>query len=316
MGLYEGKGFFERQQFFDGQRLLASDLQDLETLNREMRWLHNLSLHQPGIGSGLAVSGAKDDRQVTVQPGYAVDVLGREMVLTEPRIIPVPPVAGPKIYHLSLFYPEDADLQEVESRLDLCQAQGVVRRREEPQFQWVAVTEAGGVVLGWAEVTNCKLSQPFSMADRQSARLSSQPYVNCGWEQEPKWEWIYGDSTEDEVKGSFLLRADAAPTFSKWLLKADISTASAGFVSLPCYWARLAGRRIFPATQKGANFVLMVDGLINITHSETTSFRVEICPLAKLLIGEDDHISWAEILELLIKPKDTGWSVFWMGIEG
>mgnify|MGYP001036441712 CR=1 FL=1 len=51
MAVY-GTQFLERIQFFNGQRLFASDLQALEAFNREMRWLHNQSLHQPGVGSG------------------------------------------------------------------------------------------------------------------------------------------------------------------------------------------------------------------------------------------------------------------------
>ena len=62
MGILEETRFIERLQFFDGQRLFASDLQGLEAFNREMRWLHNRSLHQPGIGSGFAVYGKKGDR--------------------------------------------------------------------------------------------------------------------------------------------------------------------------------------------------------------------------------------------------------------
>ncbi len=67
-------GFVERLQFFDGQRLFASDLQQLEAFHRGMRELHNASLHQPGIGAGLAISGIPGDREVVVGPGYALDL--------------------------------------------------------------------------------------------------------------------------------------------------------------------------------------------------------------------------------------------------
>ena len=103
--------FIERLQFFNGQRLFASDLQGVEAFNREMRWLHNKSLHQPGIGNGFAVSGKKGDREVTIGPGYAIDAMGREIVLTRNQIEPVPPVAGdrngnPALYYLTVSYPE------------------------------------------------------------------------------------------------------------------------------------------------------------------------------------------------------------------
>jgi hypothetical protein len=94
MGILSETRFIERLQFFNGQRLFASDLQGLEAFNREMRWLHDRSLHQPGIGSGFAVYGKKGDREIKIKPGYAIDSLGREIVLTETWIEPVPPVAS------------------------------------------------------------------------------------------------------------------------------------------------------------------------------------------------------------------------------
>src|SRR5579884_4221766 len=82
MAVIGGTQFLERLQFFNGQRLFAGDLQALEAFNREMRWLHNQSLHQAGVGSGYAVSGAKGDREVIITPGYAIDACGHEIVLT------------------------------------------------------------------------------------------------------------------------------------------------------------------------------------------------------------------------------------------
>ena len=127
--------FTERIKFFDGQRLFASDLQDLEQFNREMRWLHNQSLHQPGVASGYAVSGYKDDREVTIQPGYAIDSSGREIVLTKPEVLQVPPVANdgqgnPLYYDLVVSYPVDLLLKETETRDGVCVSRGAVRLRE------------------------------------------------------------------------------------------------------------------------------------------------------------------------------------------
>ena len=82
MSIIGSTEFLERTQFFNGERLFASDLQSLESFNREMRWLHNQSLHQAGVGSGFQVVGNTGDRQVTISPGYALDSCGREIVLT------------------------------------------------------------------------------------------------------------------------------------------------------------------------------------------------------------------------------------------
>src|SRR6478736_2969964 len=68
--------FVERVRFFNGQQLFASDLQSVEAFDRDMRWLHNRSLHQPGIGNGFAITGRRGDRLVTIGAGYASDVGG------------------------------------------------------------------------------------------------------------------------------------------------------------------------------------------------------------------------------------------------
>src|SRR6476659_8354474 len=129
--------FIERLQFFNGQRLFASDLQGIEAFNREMRWLHNKSLHQPGIGNGFAVAGKKDDREVQIGPGYAIDALGREIVLTQTQVEPVPPVAGEEdgtaaLFDLTVSYPDDEFLTESETRVGICSGEGVIRLKEEP----------------------------------------------------------------------------------------------------------------------------------------------------------------------------------------
>ena len=146
MAIIGERQFLERLQFFNGQRLFASDLQSLEALNRELRWLHNQSLHQPGVGSGYAVIGSKGDREVTITPGYAIDALGREIVLTTTRVESVPPIAhdgtGRSVfYDLTVSYPDDSELEETETREGICLPRGVVRLREEPVFCWVRLNE-------------------------------------------------------------------------------------------------------------------------------------------------------------------------------
>ena len=81
MGILTEHKTVERLNFFTGQRLFASDMQDIEAFNREMRWLHNQSLHSPGIGTGFSVNAELGDYQLTINPGYAIDALGREIVL-------------------------------------------------------------------------------------------------------------------------------------------------------------------------------------------------------------------------------------------
>jgi hypothetical protein len=200
--------------FFDGQRLFATDLQNVEVVNREMRWLHNKSLHQPGIGNGYAVTGLKGDRQVTVGPGYAIDSLGREVVSTTAQTLTVPPVAGQAdgtaiIYYLTVAYPPEP-LDPVEKRQADCDSsEGAVRLSVAPIVCWVQLSpsaQPGGtptvsdrkqkdkiddglmIILARVEVLNCQLNRDVDMTVRRQAQPAcGLVYVACGEERPRKW---------------------------------------------------------------------------------------------------------------------------------
>ena len=84
----------ERILFYSGQQLQATDLTELVRARREMLWLHTRSLHSWGIGIGFGVGGKRGDSVVSVSPGYGVDCLGREILLSEARTLTVPAVGN------------------------------------------------------------------------------------------------------------------------------------------------------------------------------------------------------------------------------
>ena len=127
----------QRPSFFEGQRLMADDLADVQTYHRELRWLHNRSLHNWGIALGLAVTGKRGEKAVRLQGGVALDCRGRELILSETQELPIPAVAGasdgsgPATYYLTLRYAEDADLVP-EIRNGVFGTSAAVRRPEQP----------------------------------------------------------------------------------------------------------------------------------------------------------------------------------------
>jgi hypothetical protein len=297
----------ERQRFFDGERLFASDLQGIEAFNREMRWLHNQSLHQPGIGNGLAVAGRKDDREVVVGPGYAVDDRGREIVLTGSRTIPVPPVAGddgkPRRYVLTVQYPDDADLEEVELREGICDTRGAVRLREEPIFCWVPLNPDGSpardkaeilggrkLVLTEVAVRDCKLHQDISIVQRRNARPPTQPVIACGVEQPTAWKpWNPWEEVGDLPGGANLGRV--LRTFYQMLggLQAEIHTGSAGFQTTPDYFARIDGPRVVEVTLDGEPVRVVVDGLLSIVDPTPTTFTAQVIVLRFAVVEPEEE---------------------------
>jgi hypothetical protein len=335
MSILDETRFLERLQFFDGQRLFASDLQGPDEFNREMRWLHNRSLHQPGIGSGYAVNGRKGDREVQIGAGYAIDTKGREIVLIETLVVAVPPVAGdvagaPMIYDLTVSYPDDADLEVTETREGVCLPRGVVRRREVPVFCWVRLDANGQpvdpqlkqdvlagmkLVLARAEVLNCQLDKDLSIAQRRNARPPRQPYIVCGEAQPTKWR-LFRLNEDGQVGGDI----DAvAPFISPYGLSAEIDTSSALFQTTPSYSARISGPRLMFVVENNEREDFVVDGLISIRDSRPKSFKVEVLLLVQSLSSTGSNIPLVGT-----EPDDdpkrlelfSDWRVMWMGVEG
>jgi hypothetical protein len=344
----------EQQRFFSGQRLEEGDLQGIEAFNREMRWLHNQSLHQPGIGNGFAVTGKKGDREVTVGPGYAIDDLGREIVLTSSRTIPVPPVAGdtggvPKRFLLTVEYPDDVDLEVVERRQGICGDEGATRQRVEPIFCWVPLFANGNpehsahaiqighqLVLAETAVRDCKLDKDISLSQRRNAKPSDQPYIACGEQVPTDWQiWPLPNGGPD-IEASNNLQ-----TFYQVIggIQADIDTTSGGFLTEPCYFARLNGPRFFELPSPdgdGTSFVIL-DGLLHLINPTATGFTARVLVLyfgPNLGInrlfstggggGEGPELNAAVNPATVMVSNNqltennplSQWTIVWMGVEG
>jgi hypothetical protein len=333
MSIIGSTQFLERIQFFNGERLLASDLQALESFNREMRWLHNKSLHQAGVGSGFQVTGNIGDRQVTVSPGYALDSCGREIVLTEPQVIAIPPVAdngsgGPAFYDLTVSYPEDSQLTASETRTGICMPAGVISLREAPVFCWVQLSDdatnhqpvdqrlkdrirkALFIVLAQVQIFNCQLKQPVSTVPRRNARPSKQPRIACGAFTPGPSDWHaqgIGSTSLPFQQGL----GSSGLVFPPVRIFATVDTSSAQFQSTPAYTVRLSGNRIQNDTVVPTNYWIL-DGLVSLSQSpppSPKSFSIDIFPVISVVIfGTADTVSVDQSLFL-------GWQINWLGVE-
>jgi hypothetical protein len=88
--------------------LAAEDFETEQKYHIEMRRLHNRLLHGFGIVEGLRVSADdNDESSVVVSPGFAVDGLGREIVVDEPVRIVVG-ACGKEPCFVTLQYAETA----------------------------------------------------------------------------------------------------------------------------------------------------------------------------------------------------------------
>jgi hypothetical protein len=309
-----GTAFVERLQFFNGQQLFASDVQAIDQFDRGMRWLHNRSLHQAGVGNGFAVSGRRGDREVSIQAGYAVDAQGREIVLLDTQVEPVPPVSGepdgqPAYFDLSVSYPGDDDLEEAETRDGVCMPRGAVRLRERPVFCWVRLrrdadgqlraVDAGQalqiqngmlIVLARAAVLNCQLNADLSIAQRRNARPPQQPVIRCATVA-VTWEvW--------ELDGKTAIG-----------LMTEVDTSAMAFRTTPCYSARISGKRPL-SIKSGELQTALLDGPAYIQDPTASGFGCFIPVLA--LPGFELPVA---VLRRVVKDPGVPWAVTWLAIE-
>lgn len=293
-------GFIEQVAFFNGQRLFAQDLQELEDYNQQLRWLHNRSLHQWGVAMGYAVSGNKGDGQVSIQPGYAIDINGREVVLTAAQIQPVPPVAGdssgnPVSYDLTVSYNQ----QQSETRAGVCNtAQGVVRVLDVPTFCWLPANSAASedgvhIRLAQVEVYNCKLNKPVSIAQRQNAKPATQPYVAAASTQNANASW-----------------KPAVATDSGLTITQTVDTSSGNFRITPAYFVELRGDRSITITVSGSNVTLILDGFVRIANPAPASFDVDLL-VPTVLLGNNKPNDLAPGLAAAL----SHWYIDWIGVE-
>lgn len=319
----------ERLRFFDGQQLYADDLQGIESTNRRLRWLHNRSLHQPGVGSGLAVTGRAGDREVRIQPGYALDTSGRELILTDTRIEAVPPIGGDPdgraaTFDLTVSYPSDDDLEVAETRAGVCAPRGVVRLREQPVFCWVRLRrDATGnlrpvdetqrldiqngekIPLARAQVQDCRLNADLAIAVRRNARPPQRPRLGCATVQ-VSWSAVQPPPTAPVILDA------VAETGAPLELRATIDTSAAGFRVTPCYFARVAGTRPLsvrlpaPSTKR----LWLLDGPAHVLDPTPRGF---VCSVPLLVYAGVFEPAFAGPIE---SAASESWQVTSLGVEG
>lgn len=304
----------ERATFFDGQRLTASDLDAVQRYHRELRWLHNRSLHSWGIAFGYVVSGARGDRVVTLAPGLALDCQGRELILGEQQTLSVPAISGddqgnPVTYYLTASYAANEDL-EPQQRQGVCDTQGAVRYPETPVIRWLKPDEfiyGEDVILATISVKNCQLDDDVSGSSRRDAIPPQQPYISAGQSTPNQTLWRPWPDESNPVG-----------------LTTIVSTASAGFRATPRYQARIGGTRYVTGFQVDGEprppFV--VEGHVQIEAATATNFQLRLILPHGVLPGTstaDITLNPSVIYrnEFLLHLQNVlGWHVVWVGIEG
>jgi len=280
----------ERISFFSGELLTADDLTALDSNNRELLWLHNRSMHNWGIGLGLDVQGARGATSVAVNPGYATDSDGHEIILSNPLTLAIPAITSGS-YYLVANWVDDADEPVVEQRsAPACGAGGSVRLSDAPAILWktsAQLTYGTDVVLAQVTIQNCAISQLATSVRR---------YGTCG-------STFY-------IQGGRL--SASALTWTPWLvggapvgLTASIDTSAANFQSSPNYTVQIVGSRSLSSPP-----TTIVD-FVSVASPSPTGFTIQLSVPALGPVNPDAIRDPGGAL-----MGQLGWVVSWMGVEG
>ena len=79
-----------RPNFFAGRLLTADDLREEQEYHREKHRRHLQLLHGFGVVDGLEIGVASDGTTISIEPGVAIDGYGREIVLDDLLVLPIP----------------------------------------------------------------------------------------------------------------------------------------------------------------------------------------------------------------------------------
>jgi hypothetical protein len=292
----------ERITFFNGQQLTAADLTDLQAANRELRWLHNRSLHNWGIGAGLGVMGERGSRTVTVEPGYGVDHAGREIILTETRVLPVPAIASAAggqeaVFYIVAAYRADKDQPVTERRPGTCMPEGGVRLREEPLIAWRKpdqLAEGFELILAKAWIKNCQLSRPLCLAVRRNARPSQQPYIVSGQTEAGNTAWTLWQVGNKKLG-----------------VQTVVDTSQARFRTTPSYVAHVAGER-YLASSPGPLLAIGFSAMVDATPEQ---FTLQVLLPAMNQVQANVNPASLRNQQAPGIVNTLGWQVVWAGIE-
>ena len=254
----------ERSTFFDGQRLTARDLSELQRAHRELRWLHNRSLHGWGIGIGLAVTGERGATVVSVEPGYGVDCLGREIILTEPRTLAVPADPGTsdgrdpltissRLISLTKIRPSPKAAPAF-ACLRYCTAERDTSHR---MAQARAVERRLRAYSGAGRSCNCRLSSSLSQAPRRYARPSDQPYIAAGQTEQGRTGWVEWKAGEQTLG-----------------VHVDVDTSAARFKGTPQYLAHVHRRP--PCHRRAGQLLVLMRTLPAVVSPTPTRFTLQL----------------------------------------
>ena len=233
----------ERVRYWQGQRLRARDFREIEACEAQRRWWHNRAIHNAyGVADGLvcALVPAAAPTGVSISPGLAYDIFGRELLLEKTRTIPLPTniptglIGGVSL--LMRYKPPSRTLRPDETA-ELCWARPGSAADGTAEFVWkigdnLDPAEGVPVCAVYYSVGGFRGPDPYYI--RTSIRPESRPLLASG-------VTIPGNTPWEPWSAGFAVDANDNPVPDLIGVQTWIDTSAAGFTQAPCYFAFLQG---------------------------------------------------------------------------
>jgi hypothetical protein len=282
---------FDRITYKDGQLLRSSDMRDDLRRADRLRDLHTRYLHETwGIALGLDVYKPRGIpypdymKMLYVNPGYAVDGMGRDIVLSKSKWVRAPNTYGAETFALSVMRPADSESCD---RLD----RDLEGHMEGPVFAWRKPDELipGLHVPLVKAVVQSGEPGGLDYSVRRYARRLVRPHVGLGSTRAGGTDWKVWSLKSMQLG-----------------LEVCVDTSEGGFISTPYYFATLHGDSSAAyAAPVRMNSSPFPEGLRSgfIMNCTRVGFKYRI-----IMLGEDPGSK-------IDADEYKQWFISWIGIE-
>jgi hypothetical protein len=174
----------KRPNYFIHQLLREQDFKDEQDYHLDMRRLHTRIFHSWGVAEGLEVR-KKNNREITIEPGIAIDSKGREIVLPAHVTHDIGSFDADSHTFITISYGERMEQADhhssggVEGFTRITEMPEIAERRHQPAHDGLAIT--------LARVRLDNLNQIHHIDMGPSVRKLANPVINpaAGWVRLP-----------------------------------------------------------------------------------------------------------------------------------
>jgi hypothetical protein len=258
----------QRPHYYRGQLLLEDDFLAEQNYHVNARLRHNLHLHGWGIVHGLTVS-RESAVSIKIAPGFAVDVLGREILVNEFQHITVTGFGPNEQVTVRLIYQEVEDSLEAgddrDQKRKACYASITVQRASEKNealilagIQLDQQGQIGENAINYDGTTYLRILAPGSIT-----RKELHPELRTGWVRMPFRPYPLANipEKENEMPPSFRVGAtEALSPDPKVTGEKDRGAAGTMAIPIPPNATRVTRLRIAGSQNEGEILIELLKG--------------------------------------------------------